>query len=401
MPIPFPFLSRRLFLKGSAALVAGAFLPSYIDEAVSHAKGSSVTTLKVGAIVPFTRHFFAFGRDLTTGLSLALSHTPFSVQLHSMEYGTTITEAYDAADVLLKEGVDVIVATIGTKGTETLSELCATAERPLIIANTGEDAVRNIAATPFTFHNTLNNWQAAYALGQWAAYNRGQRAMTIGGFYDSGYDNFYAFEAGFVAAGGDVVGRHISSATPDKYEFDGVVEAVRTYQPDFVFAAYSGNTTNRFLNDVTGQLGVPVLGAPFLTEFYPAPDIYSVGAWSPALKTSATASFLDLYQKSTGEAPSAISLLGWDTGTLIATAFQNAGSTEGRALQAALRTASCASPRGMLRMDAATQSVSGPLYLRRSDGTTHQIESELPAPQLPLPVEGTGLSTGWVYPYLT
>lgn len=401
MPPVFPFFSRRLFLKGSVALVAGAFLPTHFGESISHAKGSVVTSLKVGAIVPNARHFFALGRDLTNGLALALNHAPFSAQLHSIEYGTTITEAYNAADDLLKEGAHVIVATTGTKGIETISDLCAAAERPLIVANTGEDVVRDVAATPFTFHSTLNSWQATYALGQWAVQNRGRRAMSIAGFYDSGYDSLYAFEAGFVAAGGEIIGRHISHITPDKNEFSGVVDAVHTYQPDFVFAAYTGTVANRFLSDVMGQLRVPVLGTPFLTEFFPVPGILSGSAWSPTLKTSATTNFLDLYQKSTDTVPSILALLGWDTGTLIATAFQNAGSTDGRALQSTLRTASFASPRGMLRMDPITQSTLGPLYLRRSDGTTHQVETELPVPQTTLLFDATVLSTGWIYPYLT
>jgi branched-chain amino acid transport system substrate-binding protein len=400
MPNLFPFVSRRLFLKGSAALVAGTVLAPHFFEAPSYAKGSTVTTLKVGAIVPNARHFLALGRDLTTGLSLALSHAPFSTQLHSLEYDVSLDEAYSAANTLLKEGADVIVATLGTKGAETISALCAEAQRPLIIANTGEDSVRHSANQPFTFHSTLNSWQASYALGQWAASTIGRRGIIASSFYDSGYDTTYAFEAGFVAAGGEVVATKISHHPTDKEGFGGVEASIKAYQPDFIYALYTGTLAATFLADTATQLRIPLLGSPFLTEGYPTPNIYSGGAWSPALKTTANDAFIELYAKATGLAPSPLGLLGWDTGNLLATAFQNAGSADGLGLQAALRTATFASPRGMLRMDGSSQSVVGPLYLRRTDGSTHRIEAELPAPLAPLPLGDDTLRSGWIYPYL-
>lgn len=400
MPKLFPFMSRRLFLKGSAAFVAGTVLAPQFLGASAHAKGSSAATLKVGAIVPNARHFLALGRDVTTGLSLALSHAPFSAQLHSLEYDNNLDDAYSAAATLLEEGADLLVATIGSKDTARLGALCAEAQRPLIVANTGEDVVRPQANQPFTFHSTLNNWQASYALGQWAA-TIGKRGMIASSFYDSGYDTLYAFEAGFVAAGGEVVVTKISHQPNDKEGFGGIDATLKEYQPDFIYALYTGTLAATFLADNATRLGIPLLGSPFLTEGFPTPNVYSGGAWSPALKTTANEAFTDLYTKATGNTPSSLALLGWDTGNLIAAAVQNAGSVEGIGLQSTLRTASFTSPRGMVRMDGVSQSVVAPLYLRLTDGTTHQIQGELPSPDARLIFGEGNLSTGWLYPYLT
>lgn len=400
MPNLFPFISRRLFLKGSAALAAGSFLAPQWSEATTHAKGSATTTLKVGAVVPNARHFYALGRDLTTGLSLALNYAPISAQLHSLEYDISLDEAYYATDTLLKEGVDVIVATVGAKGAEPLNRLCAEAERPLIIANMGEDSTRDVAQFPFTFHSTLNSWQASYTLGQWAAQTVGRRGMIASSFYDSGYDTLYAFNAGFMEAGGELVATHISHNPTNTSGFSGVVDTIKAYQPDFLYALYTGSLASEFLNNTATQLGIPLLGSPFLTEGMPTPQVYSAGAWASTLKNSANETFIEYYSKASGVAPSPLSLLGWDTGILLATAFQNAGTTTGQGLQASLRTARFTSPRGIVRMEGTSQSLVGPLYLRLTDGTTHQIQAELPSPTIPYLFSENDTRSGWIYPYL-
>lgn len=400
MPLFFPFMSRRHFLKGSAAVLAGTFLAPQWSEATSHAKGSPLTTLKVGAIVPNSRHFVALGRDITTGLNLSLRQAPFAAELHSLEYDSSLDDAYHAADSLLKEGAHVIVATVGTKGAEHISRLCDKAERPLILATTGEDVSGDVVNSPFTFHSSLNSWQASYALGQWAAQSVGRRGMVASSFYDSGYDTVYAFNAGFTEAGGDLVSTYISHHPTDKLGFEGLTEAMNAYQPDFLYALYTGSLAKEFLTNTAASARIPLLGSPFLTEEISVPGVYSAGAWSTVLKTDNNDTFVQQYMNATGLTPSSLSVLGWDTGTLLATAFQNAGTADGRALQASLRIASFASPRGSARMDGTTQSVVAPVFLRVHDGTTQHVESELPLP-VPSSLFGkSDISSGWIYPYL-
>lgn len=397
MPTNHPFLSRRALLKSTAAVVAGTVLLPQLTEAPSFA-GSSRVALKVGAVVPHAQHFPALGRDLTSGLSLALAGTGGSINLHSVQYDSSFADAYNAAEMLLKDGAHVIVATVGNKGSEMLSDLCARAERPLIITNTGEHAVRDVARQPFTFYSTLNTWQASYALGQWAVSQYGKRGMIAASYYDSGYDTLYAFEAGFTQAGGEIVYTTITHS-PANDGFGSVYEGVATYQPDFVYALYTDSRAQAFLkNSLT--LGVPILGSPFLTETAPYADVHSATAWTPSLQSTHNDTFVKAYTTATGLTPSVLSVLGWDTGAWIAAAFKNAGSANGIGLQATLRTAALTSPRGTLRSDAASQSLNGPVYLRRADGYSHQILSELALSQTPLFTDMDGMSSGSIYPYL-
>jgi branched-chain amino acid transport system substrate-binding protein len=394
-----PFLSRRALLKSTAAVVAGTVLLPQFTEVPTFAATRHVA-LKVGAVVPNAQHFPTLGRDLTAGLSLALATSTAKITLHSLHYDSTFADAYNAAETLLNNGADVIVATTGSTSSELLSDLCARAERPLIIANSGENAVQSVAQPSFTFHSTLNTWQASYALGQWAATHHGRRGMIATSYYDSGYDTVYAFEAGFTQAGGEIVHSTITH-TPANSGFETLRTGVATHQPDFVYALYTNTLAHAFFKEAAASLGVPVLGSPFLTENVPHSTVYSATAWADTLQNGTNDTFVQRYTATTGITPSVFSVLGWDTGTWIANALAHAGTAAGTALQTALRSVTVDSPRGTLQNDTASQSLNGPVYLRRADGSRHQVTEALVAPTAPLFGGADAVRSGWIYPYLT
>lgn len=390
-----PLVSRRTFIRGSAAVAAGALLPTPLLTGAIHAKNNN-SAFSVGLILPSIP---AFTTEFHNGLNLALRQQSTLGSTLTFEYGSSVATAYDVAQELLKNNAHVLVAGVGTKGAAELEPLLTQYQRPLLSVNAGEDIAQPGQTKPFTFYATLGLWQAAYALGQWTAQKIGTRGLSAASCYDSGYDHLYAFEKGFTDAGGTLLYTHVSHRPIARDEFDGLISAVQTHQPDFLFAAYQGDLAKQLANVYgSGALGnIPLLGSSFIAPVY---GNWSAISWADTLQNRAAVTFIQGYQSMFRQTPTAFAALGWDTGTLLATAYKTIGrADDGRAWAAALSSVAIESPRGTLRMNADTHTLDTPLYLGWSDGRALQIQGTLSAPSS-IPIAEDGLRSGWLQTYL-
>jgi branched-chain amino acid transport system substrate-binding protein len=281
-----------------------------------------------------------------------------------------------ARALILEHEVDLLVGVMSSAETVPLQELLQERRVPLIVTNVGANIVRSYGQSPYIFRTSLNDWQANWVTGAWAADRIGKTAFIASSFYESGYDTAYLFARGLESAGGSVVGRYITHRPREADTFSPMLAAIKQADPELVYAAYSGPQALDFMRayadaDLAGR--VPLVGSGFLfderfLQQHGRAALHGISGstWAHELDTSENAAFTSSYQAATGRAADPFAVLGYDAARTIADAMEatpGAAYDNDRFLEA-LRTRQLRSPRGDLVMNHQTQSNTTPYYIR-------------------------------------
>jgi branched-chain amino acid transport system substrate-binding protein len=419
--------SRREFLS-RAALAAGAAAATIVVSNPMRRFAAPLfrqRSLRIGVLLPRATINPDSHRGFLDGMKLFLAGTAdriwgSKVKLIEEQIGYGGGWSVPATKGLLeRDKIDLAVGIINPGVTPLLHDLFAAHQTPFIAANIGANMPRASEQHPYFFYNTLNEWQASWTMGQWAAQNVGQKGAIVMSLYDSGFDSRYAFRLGFEAGGGRIIESYRTHVPPEEDNLTTVLSQVKQTRPDFVYAALSAQPAVDFLKayDTGGLSGrVPLIGSGYLLDDKLLPDaspaavgVTSGRSWFPQLDTPANRAFTTAYEKETGRPADAFALLGYETAQLVASVVNR---IEGDATQVgtvtdALSNAQFESPRGPLLMNPQTRSITSPLYLRRvqeQNGTRKQavLKKVVPIPEQDdrLRPLRTSQRTGWSIPYL-
>src|SRR5262245_11152017 len=384
-------VGRRAFLKAAAsvgaALVAHPLLPAaahvHIPLDSTTPATSSPEPVRIGVVLPESQRYPALASSVLAGLKLVFAeHGNLAggrrVELVPAIHGDRVAGATrQARALILEQHVDLLIGLMSSAATAPLQDLLQARQIPLIRANAGANVARQRGQSPYIFRVTLNDWQANWATGPWAASHIGKTAFITTSFYESGYDTAYMFARGLERAGGTVVGRHVTHVPRQTDGFTPMLTAIRQANPDFVYAAYSGPQAQDFMRvyaeaDMAGR--VPLVGSAFLLDDslltpHGQAALPSVSGltWTPRLDIPQNHAFMSAYRAASGQAADPFAVLGYDTGQLIASAIDaTAGNTRSSdQLLKALRTRELSSPRGGLVMNRPAQSSATPIYIRQ------------------------------------
>lgn len=370
-----------------------------------------VAALNVGVLLPQSAVSIDIHRRVLAGMQMYIRQNAAAMQLTTAEVGPGSYALVRGAQHLLAEQQSgVLVAFANPDGANALQSI-VDGRATTIVAGLGANVLRQNERGAATVHHSLGYWQASYALGHWAAQHLGRRAIIATSFYDSGYDTLYAFKHSFEAAGGTVLDTLVSHKPMDS---DGhlaaQLKAIRSAQPDFVYAIYSGREAQEFVqsyatSDLAGR--IPLAGASLsfeggLLPQTPALLAHTVMPWSHTMPNDEGLAFVTNYEAALGSKPDLFALLGYETAQLASVV---ASSTDGTGQKyASIRTAaSC----DALQRDADGCFVA-PFYLSTvhlNPGVVHTHVSELVAmPELDnhwIAALHTGERSGWtnVYPF--
>jgi branched-chain amino acid transport system substrate-binding protein len=247
----------------------------------------------------------------------------------------------------------------------------------------------------------------------------GKRAFVASSLYETGYDAYYAFPQGFEQAGGRVIRNEVTHLDPDRKDLAPLMAAIAAARPDFVYASYSGKAAVDFVRAyaAAGLSGrIPLLASGFTVDeaLLPAMGADALGiksclSWSPTITTPENIAFRKAYNHQTRREADQFALLGYDTGSLIATAVKAATRMVLRSdgLKHALETVAVPTPRGSRSIEPGTGSSDTPLYLRevRREGGTlcNTVIAELPglaAVEQLADREAMTARSGWIDSYL-
>lgn len=410
-------LHRRSVLK-AALWTAGAVTAAPLF-AASRSTWDVGDSLKVGVLLPQASRYPALGANLLAGMQVYLAQAARigspSITLLPTTYQRSMSAMQQATQTLIEQdNIDLVVGAFDSQMAARLRSMLEQNRVPLIVADTGANAIRAAARSEYIIYSTLNAWQTSWVVGDWTARNIGRTAVIAAACYESGYDSLYTFELGFTGGGGTVRATHITHAPGRTDDLPALMKTIAQAQPHLVYGLYSGSEAADFVaayaaSPLAGR--VPLFGSEFLvadtvvlTDGVKAAGIQSGSTWAP-LDTRMQRQFTAAYQQHAKRPADSFAALGYDTARLIVEAARL--SDRKAQLPDALAEVSFVGPRGRVQIDPSTRSVTTPIYLRSSEradpsaalstiatlATIREDDDHL-APLLAAP------ETGWLHPYL-
>ncbi len=312
--------------------------------------------IKAGLILPGSSVVPSMGKDFKKGFELALLQNNLSsVEIVSgfVNHGG-LEDVQKASEKLIQyDDVDLISGIISNPVSMQLIEFFKNNKIPLLLNNLGENILIENTLPDFYHFNSMHLWESEWALGYWAQKEYGgdlSISMTV---YDAGYHLHEAFRLGAEAAGAQNTHYNILKIQPGIVNTKALIEHISEQKPSHVHALLCGMDAadfwKRFKN--AGFLGkIPLTVSPFFFDGIDKVDnhelvseIYSASSWEHGLEASKS-KFSQEFNQVYDLNPSAFSLLGYESGLLLAEAIANANSKKD--LKDQLNVATIRSPRG-------------------------------------------------------
>jgi branched-chain amino acid transport system substrate-binding protein len=384
--IPMPRFPRQL-LGGLFAAAALAAAPVAFAQEV----------VKIGFVGELSGPFAEFGRQMQTGIRT------YQKQFGETVAGKKIEVIYKdtgganpelarrlAQELVLRDKVRFLAGFGFTPNAAAVAPVAAEAKVPMIVMNAAAGGLT--ARSPYMTRVSFSFPDVVPPIADWAVRQGYKKAYVLVADYAPGHDVEAAFLAAYKSAGGSVVG---SVRVPmDAVEFAPYLQRVKDAKPDVLFAYVNGGDVSPALikeyrqrglaeagikligtGDITSEEGLKVMGDAAL-------DTVTVYPYSATHKSDLNARFVRDFVQISGrdEQPTIMGVSGYDgMAAIYAALAKTGGKLDGEALMEAMKGAQLDSPRGPIKIDAATRDVVQNEYIRRVrrlDGALQNAEFE-------------------------
>jgi branched-chain amino acid transport system substrate-binding protein len=279
-------------------------------------------------------------------------------------------------ELVVREGVDILAGYVLTPNAMAGGDVSAEAKKFMVVMNAATSVV--ITKSPYMIRTSVTLPQVMETFGTWAATKGGlKQSYTMVTDYGPGHDSERAFQNGFKAAGGNIVGAvRFPVANPD---FSAFVQRAKDIGPQSIFIFIPGGAQPAALGKAFAERGIDlnktkVLGSGETTA---EAALKSMGdnalgiitAWHYDYmdKNALNQKFVKEYQGvAGGRNPDFFSIGGYDGMHAIYEALKKTkGKTDAEALVAAAKGLKWTSPRGPMMIDPETRDVVQNVYIRR------------------------------------
>jgi branched-chain amino acid transport system substrate-binding protein len=343
---------------------------------------AAADTIKVGIIGPFSGPFALQGKNFKAGVDAYLALNGAKVGGHEMEILYRDLQTPDPAkakaiaqELIVKDKVQYLGGVYFTPNALAITPLLEQANVPLVIFNAATSAITQ--KSPYVVRTSFTLWQTAATMAKVAQERGVKTVITAVTDYGPGVDAETAFKKTFEQAGGKVVEAiRMPLRTTD---FNPIMQRIKDAGAEAVFAflpsgpptlgfvkAYNENGLKErgvhFLatGDLTQECDLPAIGDPgigILTTFH-----YAVSH-----KSAANEAFVKAATKALGSADELTfpAVGAFDGMRVIAKMIETTGGKQDAAKAiAAVKGFAWESPRGPLKLDPETRSVTQNIYLR-------------------------------------
>lgn len=378
--------------------------------------------LKVGLLTPRSTLFPHLSTDWLSGLKNYLKHqgvaNDFSLSIDNIGFGTDEQDIYSKAEkLLLQEDADVVVLFADNYAAEMLTPLFSATNKLLLVVNFGANFPDNQEPPPTVIYHSLNFCFHAGLTGKLAASAKSKNAINAVSYYDGGYRQCFCMLNGHQSNGGVPVFNHITHLRLSEFTLTPIAEFIQNNPGEAtMLCLFSGDQAERFYHDIGTILEkhpFPLFVSPMmLDETLKLPmEMSGINAsgyipWHSSLDNRANTLFKEIFTKATGKSVNYFSLLGWETGMLLAMIREKYTGNNAAETVVLLNQEVINSPRGSLKVDANTHQIYGPSYLAVIRGTgSIALEGEMKMPdeewQLFSAIKlGVGESSSWRNTYL-
>jgi len=337
-------------------------------------------TIKIGVIVPFSGQFADPGIQLDSGIKtyMALHGDEVAgkkIEIIRKDVGGIAPDVAKrlAQELIVRDKVDILAGFLLTPNALAAGDVSQQAKKFMVVMNAATSIITT--KSDYMARTSLTTPQINEAFGKWAAESGIKNVYTIVTDYGPGHDSEQAFQRGFTAGGGKIIG---SDRTPVvNPDFSAYVQRVKDANPEAVYIWVPGGSQPPAIGKALAERGLTpqntkILGQGELTfdEALESMGDLSIGIitgfhydWhndSPPNKE-----FVAAYQKAFNRNPDIYSIGGYDGMRLIYEVLKKTGgNTDGQALIDAAKGMAWESPRGPVSIDPETRDIIQTIYIR-------------------------------------
>jgi branched-chain amino acid transport system substrate-binding protein len=339
-------------------------------------------SVKIGLVLSSSGQFADAGAQLDNGIKTYMKMHGDSVAGRKIEIIRRDTGgiAPDVSkrlsqELVVRDNVDILAGYVLTPNAMAAGDVSAEAKKFMVVMNAATSVV--ITKSPYMIRTSVVLPQVMETFGTWAA-TKGKlkQAYTMVTDYGPGHDSERAFQTGFKAAGGDIVGSvRFPVANPD---FAAFVQRAKDIGPQAIYIFIPGGAQPAALGKAFAERGIDknktkVLGSGEATAEAAlkamgdnALGIITAWHYDYKLDNKLNQAFVKEFNAMHGRNPDFFSIGGYDgMHAIYETLKKTKGKTDGEAMIAAAKGLKWDSPRGPMSIDPETRDVVQTVYIRR------------------------------------
>ena len=353
----------------AAALLAGAA-----------ATASAQSDIKIGVLLPYSGVFGGLGKDQDISLEMGFDDFGREVAGRTITLVKADTEAKPAVGLaqikklILRDKVDMVVGIVSSAVAGAVRDYVHGSGTPLLVTNAGNDLLTGEQCSPWIIRTSFSNSQINRDMGPWMAGQGYKSAFLMAFDYAAGHQQMDAFEAGFTAAGGTIVGEAYPPLGETK-DFGPYLAQAKAANADVVYVFFAGGPAIKFMKEwgAFGMKGeVQLAGSGWLNSALwvkkqGADAVGTLGAlnYYPSIDTPENNAFQEQFRTQHGRDGSEFGVAAYDTARLIVAALEaTGGKTDDKAaLVKAMHEVEFTGARGPFRIDPKTNNVIQNIYV--------------------------------------
>jgi branched-chain amino acid transport system substrate-binding protein len=378
--------------------------------------------LRTGILLPRSTLFPSLGLDILNGLKnyLKKQNLVDEVKLitDNIGFGVNEQEVYSKAEkMLLQEDVDIVILCADTKITEMLQPLFTASNKILLAVNFGANFPDNWQPAATTITHSLNFCLHTRLTGKLAAKETNKKAVNVVSYFDGGYRQCYSMLQSHQENGGEPVFNYVTAHKAADFTLVPLADFLeQNTDVNTLLCLFAGDMAEMFYREVSplqkkynlNMYVSPMMMEPSLKDTlgneFSMEHVKGFIPWHASLNNTANEIFKETISAA-GHLANYFSLLGWETGMLLNEILRlnNAGNTNATSVVKLLSEISFDSPRGWMKIDAATQYSYGPSYLAvcpqdsvsKSNMSTHRAPWAGPGGEISVGDEAENIETEW------
>lgn len=333
--------------------------------------------LNIGLLLPRSPYYNSLSFEMSAGFKAGLKHAgnnDIRLITDNIGFGTDKQQVYRAAEkMLMDDDTAIIFAFAGMRTTQLLRPLFMSANRLLIVLDSGASLPQEWPVSPNILYLSLNNALGARLAAKRAAHDGFKEGGMVTNYYDGGYLHTLALTEGFTSNGGAIRFNIATGYLREEYKLNALTEHLNKYPESCLLGLASGDFAQWYYEDTKALLGNKLPAsyvAPFMLEenllsrsVFNGGVTKGVASWSKKIVNPLNNFFMES-MKSMGREASLFSLLGWEAATISASVtdamVQN--NFQGNLIGEVIKTASYESPRGIIRFNDEWNTSLSPMY---------------------------------------
>jgi branched-chain amino acid transport system substrate-binding protein len=339
--------------------------------------------LRIGILLPRSTLFPSVSIDILNGTKACLSHyktnEDFKLLTDNIGFGTNAGEVYAKAEkLLLQEDADIVIVFADVQMVEMLGPLFKASNKLLMMVNFGAGFPDSWHPVPNTLVHSLNFCLHTRLTGKMAAKQTNKQAAYVASFYDSGYRQCYSFMNGHQQNGGIPCYTHITHFKEEAFTLAPLEVFLKQHKEvKSLLCLFAGDQAAKFYREAATlqqQYGLDFYVSPMMLdeqlkdwpgEKFNLKNTKGYTPWVSKLNNESNLVFKLAYEKTINKKANLFALLGWETGMLLNCFLHQykAGISHAVQMPEALGNITIDSPRGWLKLDAATNHTYGSSWL--------------------------------------